>query len=220
MTLIATGNTAEVFDMEDGTVCKLFKQGYDKSSIQLEIINTQIINKTALNTAKFFKQIEIEDRTGIIYSKVDGKSLLQEAETCQTPEQMTSLLQDLTNLQKQLHTNNTTEGISYKDYLSFFNCKNIENLPEGNTICHGDFHPGNIIRTEENKLVLIDFMNLCRGPKEYDIARTYVLLTEYIPDPQLKAFIGNTYLSLMETDFSKIQLFLSAVENCRKQEML
>ena len=60
MKLIATGNTAEVFDMENGTVCKLFKQGYDKNAIQLEINNPQIINKTALNTAKFIKQIEIE----------------------------------------------------------------------------------------------------------------------------------------------------------------
>ena len=220
MKLIATGNTAEVFDMEDGTVCKLFKQGYDTNSIQLEISNTQIINKTDLNTPKFFKQVEIEDRTGIIYTKIEGTSLLKESETCQTPEQMTALLQDLTNLQKQLHTNTTTEGISYKDYLNFFNCKNIENLSEGNTICHGDFHPGNIIRTAENKLVLIDFMNLCHGPKEYDIARTYVLLTEYIPDPQIKAFVGNTYLALMQTDFSQIEPFIGAVENCRKQEML
>ncbi|MCQ2241695.1 phosphotransferase [Treponema sp.] len=220
MKLIAIGNTAEVFDMEDGTVCKLFKQGYDKNSIQLEISNTRIINETSLNTPKFFKQVEIEDRTGVIYSKIEGTSLLQESETCQTPEQMTALLQDLANLQKQLHINTTTEGISYKDYLSFFGCKNIENLPEGNIICHGDFHPGNIIRTAENNLFLIDFMNLCRGPKEYDIARTYVLLTEYIPDPQLKAFIGNTYLSLMQKDFSEVEPFLEAIENCRKQEML
>lgn len=220
MKQIATGNTAEVFDMEDGSVCKLFKQGYDNNAIQLEISNTQIINNTSLNTAKFIKQIKIEDRTGVVYSKIEGKSLLQEAETCQTPEQMISLLQDLTTLQKQIHTNTTTKGISYKDYLSFFKCKNIENLPEGNIICHGDFHPGNIIRTPDNKLVLIDFMNLCHGPKEYDIARTYVLLTEYIPDPQLKTFIGNTYLNLMETNFSKIEPFIKAVENCRKQEML
>lgn len=220
MKLIATGNTAEVFDMEDGTVCKLFKQGYNKDSIQLEINNTKIINKTSLNTPKYFKQIEIEDRTGVIYSKIEGTSLLKESENCQTPEQITALLQDLTNLQKQLHTNTTTEGISFKDYLSFFNCKNIDSLPEGNIICHGDFHPGNIIRTAENKLVLIDFMNVCRGPKEYDIARTYILLTEYIPDLQIKAFVGNTYLTLMQTDFAQIEPFLEAVQNCRKQEML
>ena len=220
MNLIATGNTAEIFDMEDGTVCKLFKQGYDKASIQLEISNTKIINKTGLSTPVFFKKIESGDRTGIIYTKIDGTSLLKESENCQSPEQITALIQDLVNLQKQLHTKTTTEGISYKDYLSFFCCKNIESLPEGNTICHGDFHPGNIIRTAENKLVLIDFMNLCRGPKEYDIARTYVLLTEYIPDPHVKTFIGSTYLRLMQTDFLHIEPFISAIENCRKQEML
>lgn len=220
MNLIATGNTAEVFDMEDGTVCKLFKQGYNKDSIQLEINNTKIINKTELNTPKFFKQVEINGRTGIIYSKINGTSLLKESESCNSPEQIVSLLQDLTNLQKQLHTNSTTEGISYKDYLSFFNCKDIASLPEGNTICHGDFHPGNIIRTAENKLILIDFMNLCRGPKEYDIARTYVLLTEYIPDSELKTFVGNTYLSLMQTDFLAVEPFLKAIENCRRQEMI
>lgn len=220
MNLIATGNTAEVYDTGDGTVCKLFKQGYDKNAIQLEINNTKIINQTGLNTPKFFKQIEIENRTGIIYSKIEGSSLLQESENCKTPEQIIALLQDLTGLQKQLHTYSTSEGISYKDYLSFFHCSNIELLPEGNTICHGDFHPGNIIRTADNKLVLIDFMNLCHGPKEYDIARTYIMLTEYIPDLQLKTFIGNTYLNLIQTDFLEVKPFLEAIEYCRKQEML
>lgn len=85
--------------MEDRSVCKLFKLGYDNNAIQLEISNTQIINNTSLNTAKFIKQIKIEDRTRVVYSKIEGKSLLQEAETCQTPEQMISLLQDLTTLQ-------------------------------------------------------------------------------------------------------------------------
>lgn len=78
-------------------------------------------------------------------------------------------------------------------------------------------HPGNIIRTQKNELYLIDFMNVCRGPKEYDVARTYVLLTENNPAAEA---VGKKYLELMEMSFLQIEPFLDAVQFCRKKEML
>ena len=126
------------------------------------------------------------------------------------------ILTDLSDIQKKVLLEKTEEGISYKIYLEWFGY-DASNLPDGNFICHGDLHPGNIIRTKDGELCLIDFMNVCRGPKEYDVARTYVLLTENNPAAEA---VGKTYLELMEISFSQVEPFLDAVQFCRKKEML
>ena len=46
MNLIATGNTAEVFEYEEDKVLKQFKAGYPLKQIQREFNNTVIMNRT------------------------------------------------------------------------------------------------------------------------------------------------------------------------------
>ncbi|MGL5352877.1 MAG: aminoglycoside phosphotransferase family protein, partial [Clostridium sp.] len=53
--------------------------------------------------------------------------------------------------------------------------KYIDKLPDGNILCHGDFHPDNVIVTK-NKEIIIDWMTATKGNKLADIARTCVML--------------------------------------------
>lgn len=53
--------------------------------------------------------------------------------------------------------------------------KYIDTLPGGNSLCHFDFHPGNIIM-RDHQAVVIDWMTACVGDKLSDIARTGVML--------------------------------------------
>lgn len=86
--------------------------------------------------------------------------------------------------------------------------KRINKLPKGNTLCHGDFHPYNIIVTLENQPSVIDFANICRGPKEYDIARTYVLLKEAVPGSP----VAEIYLDKMQIQYSDLQEFIEVIK--------
>ena len=90
--------------------------------------------------------------------------------------------------------------------------KEIEALPEGDVLLHGDFHPGNVLLTPDNRTVVIDFMNVCCGPALYDIARTYFLLRE-----KDEAF-GNVYLAKMEVSEEEIEMFYRVIEKCRGYE--
>ena len=217
MKLIAKGNTAEVFEYGEDKVLKLFKPGYPVEQIQREFNNTVIMNRICVHTPKAFEIVEHAGRQGIVFQKIIGVDLLSEYLKNPSDEKVAAeILVDLTDIQKKVLLEKAEEGISYKIYLEWFGY-DASNLPDGNFICHGDLHPGNIIRTKDGELCLIDFMNVCRGPKEYDVARTYVLLTEN--NPEAKA-VEKKYLELMEMSFLQIEPFLGAIQFCRRKEKL
>lgn len=91
----------------------------------------------------------------------------------------------------------------------------IKQLPQGNILCHGDFHPYNIIVTSENKPIIIDFANICRGPKEYDIARTYFLLKE----AEAEKPIAEIYLEKMQIEYKDIKDYIEILKKIRQHEM-
>ena len=43
----------------------------------------------------------------------------------------------------------------------------VKDLPQG--ICHGDLHRGNLIRTADGKIYLVDFDTVCTAPRMFDI---------------------------------------------------
>jgi len=51
----------------------------------------------------------------------------------------------------------------------------VEQLPDGRHLCHGDFHPGNVIRMQ-NRDCIIDWSAASRGDFHSDVAHTYLLL--------------------------------------------
>lgn len=130
----------------------------------------------------------------------------------------------------------TTEGMDYKDFLRMLyqgresqyadELELINRLPDSDYLCHGDFHPGNVWRNENGTVSIIDFMNVCHGPREYDIARTYYLLTEAgLPEcctedlqPNSRNEMGRLYLEFMECERVKLDKYLTVIRNARKFE--
>jgi aminoglycoside phosphotransferase (APT) family kinase protein len=51
----------------------------------------------------------------------------------------------------------------------------MSRLPEGNALCHLDFHPDQVIMTAHGPRI-IDWMSACDGPPLADVARTLLLL--------------------------------------------
>lgn len=74
--IIGEGNTATVYEWEEGKVLKLFASGYPQSAVETEFQNTRMINDLSFAKAKAYEMISCEERMGIIYEKVDGESLL------------------------------------------------------------------------------------------------------------------------------------------------
>ena len=50
----------------------------------------------------------------------------------------------------------------------------LETMPDGDRLCHGDFHPGNILMTPQGEHI-IDWIDASRGNPMADLARSTIL---------------------------------------------
>jgi Ser/Thr protein kinase RdoA (MazF antagonist) len=86
------------------------------------------------------------------------------------------------------------------EQLAEFALEVLDGLPDGDRLCHGDFHPGNIMIAGETPVV-IDWTNATRGDPAGDVARTLLLLRLGKPPPgtsavlRLMALVGRTLLT-------------------------
>lgn len=176
---IAEGNTAEIFEIDEKKILKLFKTGYSKNAVLHEYDNHYMVSRVMENIPELFEFIEENQRFGFIMEKIQGKSLASLMLDDHIFEQS---MDTFTTLHKNWIMKTTDCTVPYTEWmLHMLNGKTngddlterIKNLPSGNSLCHGDFHPYNIIFTSENDFVIIDFANICKAPKEYDVARTY-----------------------------------------------
>jgi aminoglycoside phosphotransferase (APT) family kinase protein len=58
----------------------------------------------------------------------------------------------------------------------------LDALPDGDRLCHGDYHPGNVL-VAADRVAVIDWPNAARGVPEADHARTVLLLRRADPLP-------------------------------------
>lgn len=233
--LIGMGNTANVYEWEEDKVLKLFHEGYSDEAINLEYNNAMAIRDMGFLKPKAYDLISYDARKGIIYDGVKGESLLDWV--LRTGD--ISLCTDyMAMLHKDIIQNDIYNVPDYKDFLRYHipdtlsvDKRNelsqmIDKLADDNTLCHGDFHPGNIM-ISEGRMYVIDFMNVCHGPYLYDIART-VFLVEYTPVPleapnrdmiiQFKKALADLYLINMNVTRDMIKDYLTVIIEVRKGE--
>ncbi|MCP4179954.1 MAG: phosphotransferase [bacterium] len=232
--LLGTGNTADIYEIEDAKVIKLFKKNYPPKSVELEFNNAKELKLFKFSKPIVYEIIEYENRLGIIYDRIKGTSLfsyvLETEDTITCAKLMVKLHQKILKCKISEDNKNI---MNYKDFL-YKNMilskrshdevsKILKNIPEANTLCHGDFHPGNIFIDNEEEIV-IDFMNICKGPYLYDVART-VYLIEYTPIPDesddfekmvmLKSKLGSQYLKELGLQRGDIEKYLYVIKLAR-----
>jgi uncharacterized protein (TIGR02172 family) len=185
---IAVGRTAEIYPYADGKILKLFLPTVPQAWIDKEIEIGRYIQEVQLPVPKVFERAEINNRVGIIYERIEGPSLLNELAT--KPWNVVRYGRLLAKLHVQIHEVHApadietqrewvTGGIPASEKIA----KDLKArilqllgaLPDGNILCHGDFHPGNIIITS-NGPVIIDWMTVSKGVASGDVARTLTII--------------------------------------------
>ncbi len=235
--IIGLGNTASIYELDKGKVLKLFKKGYSLKNVEEEFNRAKAINDLDFPKPKAYELVLFQDQIGIVYDKVEGESLL---DWLMRTGDVKGCAVYMADLHKLILKNNIRTVPSYKEFLKANiikglsdNSKKLEELlkildklPDDFTLCHGDFHPGNIL-IDNGRTSVIDFANICHGPYLYDIART-VFLIEYTPLPkevenkegllQLKKSLADLYLMEMDVSREEIKDYLLVIGVARRGE--
>lgn len=185
---IAEGRTAVVYSWDDEHILKLYRDWCPSDWVDYEARIARAVHEAGVPSPAAGEIVEINGRRGLIYERLDGMSMLQEMNT--RPWMLLKYARRLAELQVQIHRQSIPELPSYKGRLDhdIHNARHLSQdlqekalavlaaLPDGQSLCHGDYHPGNILITPRGPVV-IDWMTACVGVRAADVARTHLLLT-------------------------------------------
>ncbi|HPH97080.1 MAG TPA: aminoglycoside phosphotransferase family protein [Anaerolineaceae bacterium] len=185
---LAEGRTAEVFVWDDNTILKLYHEWCPADWIEREFQVVQALTTAGIPTPAATGTIKIKGRRGILFEKIQGMSML--ADLRAHPLLVFRHAVSLAELQSQFHQL-TIPGLNqYHDSLEFIikrtsgiagplrekALSQLRSLPRKDCLCHGDFHPGNVMMSARGP-VIIDWMTACSGNPLADVTRTSMILS-------------------------------------------
>jgi len=183
---LATGGTAELYAWEPGRVLKLYWQGAALDAVEREAERTRIARAAGAPAPAVFDVVLVEDRPGVVFERSDGPSMLQAIG--EDPARAEAVAQQLAGLHAALHERSGAglppqrEHLIRRINLGPLPARNkspvlaaVRGLAQGAALCHGDFHPGNVIMTTAGPRV-IDWFDATAGNPAGDFARTCLML--------------------------------------------
>jgi uncharacterized protein (TIGR02172 family) len=195
--LLARGRTAEVYEWGDGHVLKLFHNWFSLKDIQYEMKIAHAVHASGVKSPAVVKLIQVQGRNGLVYERSIGETLL--AMFQRKPWNVVRYCKMLAQLHAQMHDHifhadvpnqraklqhKISEANTLPASLKAALLKRINFLPEGDRICHGDFHPGNVLITDDTATI-IDWIDASRGNPLADVARTSIILLGITANSQI-----------------------------------
>lgn len=191
---IAYGRTAEIYAWEKNQVLKLFYDWFPSTAVEYEAQVAHAVYASGLPVPKPGQVITIAGRMGLEYERLDGLTMLGTFQ--KRPWRMRALAKQFAELHVHMHATPTGRPNSQRERLQqkIKDAKPLSDalkqaalaalalLPEGESLCHGDFHPDNIIMAV-NGPVIIDWIDVTSGNPLADFARTAVLVRYGAPPP-------------------------------------
>lgn len=186
--VIGKGARATVYKIDNYAV-KLFNINYNKSEAFYEALITSIVENSGLPIAKVTEVLNIDGHIAIKMDYIKGSSL---SDIISGDKSNAALyINKMAELQMLVHSKKLPLIFNFKDKLKV-KIKNtfldkdkkeklfaiLSSLPDGNTLCHGDFHGNNIICSED-QYYIIDWIDASNGCPAADVCRTYMIYCFY-----------------------------------------
>lgn len=203
---IANGGTAEIYAWKEGEILKLFKDYMDLASIEREARISRAVFASGLPVPAAGEIVQVNGRFGLVYERVEGSSMWEEL--AKRPWRCIRSARRMAELHADMHASTTTVDLPsqrLKLVGKFVRAKALgarlqskavaalEAMPDGDRLCHGDFHPGNILVSPNGERI-IDWLDASCGNHLADLARTTILIrggaeTSQIPNAIVRPFL-------------------------------
>jgi uncharacterized protein (TIGR02172 family) len=211
-TPIARGRTAEIYAWESGKVLKVYQPGFSQAEAAYEANIATKVQESGIACPRFYEMTEFQGRPALVYERIDGATMAELA--LKGPWRVPQLARRMAKLHRQMHAplinadlplqrERFTHRIETSDIIPADLKKSLleklATLPDDRRLCHGDFHPGNIMSPNGRDLT-IDWIDASVGHPLADVARTSVLLLG------IEATVGNPFIRWIVTWFHDLYL--------------
>lgn len=185
---IARGRTAEVFAWEAGKVVKLYRPGFSAEDAHYEAKVAAAVQESGVACPRFYELVEFEGRPGLVYERIDGIPMSKIA--LKAPWRVPALARRMASLHRQMHQPKIEASLPNQRIrisqriehaailpaaLKSRLLDEYKKIPDESRLCHGDFHPENILSNAGGDLA-IDWIDVTVGHPMGDVARTSILL--------------------------------------------
>jgi uncharacterized protein (TIGR02172 family) len=203
---IARGRTADIHAWGEGQVLKLFHDWFALEDIRYELRMARAVQASGLPVPQVGDLVQVGGRCGLVYQRVDGVSMMEMMR--RKPWRLFQYARRMAELHAEMHAaplaadlpslhGKLSRKIERSENLAPATrariLERLQELPPGDRLCHGDFHPGNILMAKGGEVV-IDWIDASLGDPSADVARTVILArgaleTNQLPGPLMKASI-------------------------------
>ena len=181
---LGSGKEAEVFEYGEKAL-KLYRFGPSKAAAFREAANLALLERLGLPTPQVDAVGSYDGRWGLVMDRARGPSF---AERMATGARNTCI-EEMVRLHRGIHQQPGNGLPTLKARLSA-NIRRtdlleapardrllhqLDRLPDGDRLCHGDFHPWNIHGGADDAMIL-DWLDACSGHPAADVCRSYVLI--------------------------------------------
>ena len=190
---IGGGVQGTVWRVDDERVLKVY---HARSNPPEKVAREKEVSRQAfihgVPCAMTFDMVHVGDELGIVYELVDARTVGEVVAA--SPERATEMGERMGTLLRELHATRFEEGLlpdardglrkwaGFAERDGLFPASTvramydvIDAIPDGDTFVHGDFHPGNIMLSED-ELVLIDLGDASVGDPLVDLLASYQLM--------------------------------------------
>jgi aminoglycoside phosphotransferase (APT) family kinase protein len=201
MAHIGQGRTAEIFSWENGRVLRLFREGASREWAWREMEVYRSVRRAGIACPAVYPTesedglIEIDGRFGFVMDRIDGPSMLDLMTG--KPWRLWRYARWFATLHRRIHSTvaeglpsqherfhrtldriSETVGSEIADRAR----ETIEEMENGDAVCHGDFHPDNVLMSARGPVV-IDWGPATSGCVSADVAWTVYLLRDAAAPP-------------------------------------
>jgi len=177
--------TNKVIYKDGDKVYKVFNKSYSKSNILNEALNLARVEPLDINVPKILGVTMQNDKYIIITEYIEGKTLSDMIK--ENPHKLSEYIYVFIQLQLDIHSLKSTDMPDMKekfkrkinnsdlsDAIKYELNIHLDGMPKHNKLCHGDFHPSNIIFTNEGVPYILDWAHVTCGNGSADVANTYL----------------------------------------------
>jgi aminoglycoside phosphotransferase (APT) family kinase protein len=189
-TLLAQGRQAEIFAWDEGRVLKLLRRAEAEGEARSESALTRQAHAAGAPAPAVYETVWVEGRPGIVFERLSGPTML--ALLTAQPWWVIRLARQLAEVHVRLHrcsgaglppqAERVARLARWVKTAALFDeatreqvLNRLVRVPEGDRVCHGDFHPDNVVLTPRGPVV-VDWTNAWCGHPLADVARTAVIL--------------------------------------------